>query len=324
MRILFMGTPAIAAECLSVLAASEHTVVGVLTQTDKPVGRRNVLTPPPVKVIATELGIPVYQPETLRDEAILPLLRELAPDVAVVVAYGKILPGYVLTFPRYGCLNLHVSLLPHYRGAAPMQRAIMAGERETGVTVMYMDEGLDTGDILSVARFPIGPSDDLGVVEATSARLGGPALLRALSLLEAGTAPRTPQPTEGVSYAAKITKEDTRLDFGETAASLLARIRALSPAPLAACRLPDGRALKILAARAGEGADPYGVYPAPSAPSAPFGTVTALADRGEGGITVACGDGTVVLTRVLPEGKSAMSAADFIRGRRIALGDLLS
>ena len=324
MRILFMGTPAIAAECLGALVAGGHTVVGVLCQPDKPVGRRLVLTPPPVKVRATELGVPVYQPETLRDGAILPLLRELSPDVAVVVAYGKILPGYVLTFPRYGCLNLHVSLLPQYRGAAPMQRAIMAGERETGVTVMYMDEGLDTGDILSVSRFPIGPSDDLGVVEATSARLGGTALLEALSLLEAGNAPRTPQPTEGVSYAAKITREDTCLDFSETAAALLAKIRGLSPAPLAVCRLPDGRALKVLAARPGEGADPYGCYPEGGTPPAPAGTVTALSDRKEGGITVACGDGTVVLTRVLPEGKGAMSAADLIRGRRIALGDLLS
>ena len=229
----------------------------------------------------------------------------------------------MLGYPKHGCLNLHVSLLPKYRGAAPMQRAIMAGERETGVTVMYMDEGLDTGDILSVHRFPIGPEDDLGKVASTSAAIGGEALVRALDLLEAGNAPRTPQPKEGECYAAKITKEETHLDFSLPSAVLLARIRGLSPAPLAVCRLPDGRALKIAAAAAGEGADPFGVYPTEGRPTAPAGTVLALSDRGVGGITVATGDGSVVLLRVLPEGKGAMSAADFVRGRRVAVGDRL-
>ena len=324
MRILFMGTPAIAAECLSAVAASHHTVVGVFCQPDKPVGRRYVLTPPPVKVKAEELGIPVYQPESLKDGAALPILDELKPDVCLVVAYGKILPEYVLTYPQYGCLNLHVSLLPKYRGAAPMQRAIMTGERETGVSVMYMDVGLDTGDVLSVHPFPIGPADDLGVVEATSAAIGGEALLDALRMLEEGCAPRTPQPEEGISYAAKITKEDQLLDFRKPSATILATVRGLSPAPLAITHTPDGKMLKVLSAVAGEGADPYGVYPAPhTAPAAP-GTVLALSDKGDGGITVSTGDGTVVLTRVLPEGKGAMRASDFIRGRRLAIGDILS
>ena len=324
MRILFMGTPTIAAECLSALAASHHTVAAVVSTPDKPVGRRLVMTPPPVKVKAEELGLPVYQPVTLRDGAFQEVLEEVRPDACVVVAYGKLLPPYVLDYPRYGCLNLHVSLLPKYRGAAPMQRAIMAGERETGVSVMYMDEGLDTGDILSVHPFPIGPEHDLGYVEAKSAEIGGAALVSALDLLERGEAPRIPQAAEGATYAAKITKEETRLDLSASAASILAKIRGLSPAPLAVTRLPDGRALKIAAAKAGEGADPFGVYPDGGTAPAPAGTVVALSDKGEGGITVAVGDGTVTFTRVLPEGKGAMSAANFVRGRRVALGDLLS
>ena len=205
-----------------------------------------------------------------------------------------------------------------------MQRAIMAGERETGVSVMYMDEGLDTGDILSLHRFPIGPEDDLGAVERTSGEIGGPALIAALDMLAAGTAPRTKQATEGATYAAKITKEDQPLDFSMTTAELLARIRGLSPAPLALTHGTDGRAVKVISARAGEGADAYGVYPSGGAQAAAPGTVLSLLDKGEGAITVATGDGTIVFTCVHPEGKNAMSAADFIRGRRVAVGDILS
>lgn len=323
MRVLFMGTPEIAASCLSALAASHHELVGVVTSPDKPKGRKYVMTPPPVKVTAESLSLPVYQPERLRDEALLPVLTELAPDVIVVVAYGKILPKYILDYPRYGCLNLHVSLLPKYRGAAPMQRAIMAGERETGVSVMYMDEGLDTGDVLSLHRFPIGPQDDLGFVEATSAEIGGAALVLALDALAAGNAPRTPQAAEGASYAEKITKEDCLIDFSRPSHEILAKIRALSPAPLALTHGADGKSIKVLTARAGEGADPFGVYPDGGRPTAAAGTVIALADKGEGGITVATGDGSIVLCRVLPEGKGGMNAADFIRGRRVSLGDVL-
>ncbi|MBQ2719655.1 MAG: methionyl-tRNA formyltransferase [Clostridia bacterium] len=323
MRVLFMGTPDIAAACLSSLAASHHTVAAVVCQPDKPKGRRYVLTPPPVKLRAEELGIPVHQPETLRDGALLPLLDEVKPDAVVVVAYGKILPRYLLDHPRYGCLNLHVSLLPRYRGAAPMQRAIMAGERETGVTVMYMAEGLDTGDILSTERFPIGPRDDFGTVHDRSAALGGPALIAALDALEAGTAPRIPQPEEGASYAEKITREDTVIDFSQPSAHLLAKIRGLSPIPLAATHTEDGAGLKIVRAAAGEGADAYGVYPAPQPTAAAPGTVLALSDRGEGAITVATGDGTLVLLRVKPEGRGEQSAAELIRGRKIRLGEVL-
>ncbi len=322
MRILFMGTPGIAAACLETLAAA-HTVVGVLCQPDKPVGRKYILTPPPVKVTAEAQGLAVYQPESLRDGAILPLLEESRPEAIVVVAYGKLLPPYVLDFPRFGCINLHVSLLPKYRGAAPMQRAILAGERESGVTVMYMAEGMDTGDILLQERFPIAPEDDLGAITDRSAKIGGRLLLEALSRLESGTAPRLPQCEAEASVAAKITPEDQVLDFSESAEAVLCRIRALSPAPLAFCRTPDGKKLKVLRALPGEGEDGYGRLLTEEAPPGRPGEVLALAERGRGGITVACGAGTVVLETVLPEGRAAMSAADFIRGRKVALGDLL-
>ncbi len=322
MRVLFMGTPSIAVPCLASILEAGHTVVGVFTQPDKPQGRRYVLTPPPVKVFATERGLPVYQPETLKDEAALPLLRELSPDVCVVVAYGKLLPAYVLEYPRYGCLNLHVSLLPKYRGAAPIARAIMAGERESGVSVMYMNEGLDTGDILSVDRFPILPDDTLGTVEEKCAAIGGEALVSALSAIEAGKATRTPQPLDGVSYAAKITKEDCKLNFADNTEAVLCRIRGLSPAPMAVTTLPDGKALKLLRALPPAEADAYGRIENGRAKATP-GTVLSLYEKGEGAIEVATADGSVLLVSVLPEGKGAMRASDFIRGRRIAVGDIL-
>jgi methionyl-tRNA formyltransferase len=322
MRVLFMGTPSIAVPCLASILEGGHTVVGVFTQPDKPQGRRYVLTPPPVKVFATERGLPVYQPETLKDEAAFPLLRELKPDVCVVVAYGKLLPPYVLEYPRYGCLNLHVSLLPKYRGAAPIARAIMAGERESGVSVMYMNEGLDTGDILSVDRFPITPDDTLGTVEEKCALIGGKALVSALAALEAGKAPRTPQPLDGASYAAKITKDDGKISFASKTEEVLCRIRGLAPAPMAVTTLADGKSLKIVKAQPPKEADPYGRIEN-GAPKAAPGTVLSLCEKGEGAIEVATADGSVLLVSVLPEGKGVMRASDFIRGRKVAVGDIL-
>ncbi len=322
MKILFMGTPEIAASCLTALSKAGHRVCGAVCQPDKPVGRRYVLTPPPVKVAAAALGIPVFQPETLRDGALLPVLRTSAPELIAVVAYGKLLPPYVLEFPRYGCINLHVSLLPKYRGAAPMQRAVMAGERQTGVTVMYMAQGMDTGDILSQVAFPIAPEDDFGAVCARSAELGGPMLAAAADALAAGTAGRVPQCEAEATFAPKITKEDCTVDFSESAEGVLCRIRGLSPAPLA-FTWQEGRMLKLLRAMPGEGEDAYGRLLAPAAPVGLPGEVLSLSVSGEGGITVACGAGVAVLTRLLPEGKGAMSAADYIRGRKIRVGEIL-
>lgn len=308
-----MGTPDIAAECLSALLASSHTVVGAVCQPDKPRGRGMELKPPPVKVTASAAGVSVYQPESLKDGALLPVLEQTRPDIIAVVAYGKILPSYILEYPTYGCVNVHVSLLPKYRGAAPMQRAIMEGERETGVTVMQMDEGMDTGDILLMEAFPIAPTDNFEDVHDRSAALGARMLVRVLDELPSGTITPVKQPTEGVSYAAKITKEDQALDFSLSATVLDARIRGLSPIPLAFTKTADGRLLKIVKA-----------HPVCGAPSGAPGEVVAVSDKGEGEILVACGEGALSLEVLLPEGKGKMTAADLVRGRRVKRGDILA
>ena len=308
MRVLFMGTPEIAATALSALLSDGFDVVGCVSQPDRPKGRGMVLTPPPVKVLAEEHGIPVYQPDTLKDEALLPVLAELAPDVIAVVAYGKILPDYVLNYPKYGCVNLHVSLLPKYRGAAPMQRAVMNGERETGVTTMRMDAGLDTGDILLVEKFPIGDEDTFETVHDTSAEIGGALLSRTLRGLEVGTVTPRPQRHEDATYAEKITKEECAIDFSLPARTLHNRIRGLSPIPLAFTRMPSGKLLKVVSAAVTEGE------------GAPGEIIRAEKD----GFAVACGVGALLFRTVIPEGKGRMSAADLVRGRQLAVGDVLS
>ena len=309
MKIMFMGTPEISAICLGRLIADGHEICAVITREDKPRGRGNVMTPTPTKVLALSHGIPVYEPRTLRDEAFLAILEEHTPDLIAVVAYGKILPKSVLDFPKYGCLNLHVSLLPKYRGAAPMQRAIMEGERETGVTVMYMDEGLDTGDMLAVERFAIGPLDDFEAIHDRSAEIGGALLSETVSRVFRGEARRIPQDHTLATYAAKIEKADCKLDFTLSAEKLDCIIRGTTPIPGAFGYL-KGRMLKINKAR-------------PTAGSGAPGEVMALDDKGEGSITVACGEGALTVTAVIPEGKGRMSAGDFIRGRKIALGDII-
>ena len=204
MRIMFMGTPEIASTCLSKLVSDGHNVVACVTGEDKPRGRGKVMTPTAVKARAIELGIPVYTPKTLRDEAFAATLAEVNPDLICVVAYGKILPASVLSYPKYGCINAHVSLLPKYRGAAPMQRAIMNGETKTGVTVMQMDEGLDTGDILAVLKFPIGEEDDFEAIHDRSAALGGPLLSETIEKIEKGEITPIKQDGSLSTYAAKL------------------------------------------------------------------------------------------------------------------------
>lgn len=306
MKILFMGTPDIAATCLASLLDAGFSVLAAVSQPDRPKGRGMTLLPTPVKALAAERGIPVYQPESLKDDALLPLLEETAPDAIVVVSYGKILPSYILRFPKYGCINLHVSLLPKYRGAAPMQRAIMAGETETGVTTMKMDEGLDTGDILFTEAFPIGEEDTFETVHDRSAAIGGPLLVRTLTALAEGTL--TPRKQEGeATYAEKITKDDQQIDFRLPARVLHARIRGLSPIPLAVTKTEGGKLLKIVSARLAEG---HG---------APGEVIRAEKE----GFVVACGEGALLVTRVVPEGKGKMNAADFMRGRGLAVGERL-
>lgn len=310
MNVVFMGTPEIAATCLSALLSSAHTVTAVVTQPDKPAGRNYTLTPPPVKVLAASHGVPVVQPEKIRTPEFEAWLKAQAPDIIVVVAYGKILPKFVLDTPRYGCINLHVSLLPRWRGAAPMQRAIMAGDTETGVTVMYMDEGLDTGDILMTRTFPIAETDTFETVHDRSAALGAELLPQALDLIAAGNAPRQKQSEVGMTYAAKIEKSECEIDFSRPAHEVDCIMRGLTPIPLPFTYLPGGKLLKVVAARraAGSGAP---------------GTVIALDTEGEGGITVACGEGAVTLTKLRPEGKGTMTAAAFLRGAHLAVGERL-
>ncbi len=308
-RILFMGTPDFALFTLRALCEAGENVVGVVTQPDKPKGRGYAMQPPPVKVFAAERGLPVYQPETLKNGAFDAELAALAPDVIVVVAYGKILPRSVLEYPKYGCINVHGSLLPAYRGAAPMQRAILDGCDVTGVTTMQMAEGLDTGDMLIVHRVPIGEDDDLEVIHDTLGAEGAAALLETLDALRAGTLVATPQDEANATYAAKITKDDCALDFSAPARRVHDRIRALSPVPLTFTHTPDGKLLKVVQSKCTN-------VKTNAAP----GTVIALGDA----VTVACGDGHAIdLLRVLPEGKGRMSAADYNRGRRLSVGDVL-
>ncbi len=309
MRILFMGTPDFAVPSLAALYESGNEVVGVITQPDKPKGRGYALTPPPIKVYALEKGLPVYQPATLRDEAFASLLSELAPDLIAVVAYGKILPQNVLDHPKDGCINVHGSLLPKYRGAAPMQRAIMEGETVTGITIQHMAAGIDTGDIILTAPMAIEEEDNFESVHDKLSSLGADTLIKAIAAIKDGTAARIPQDHDAATHAAKVEKADCLLDFTRSAKELYDIIRGLSPIPLSFTHTPDGKLLKVaeatVAKKDGKMAEP--------------GTVLSLED----GITVACGQGAITLCRVLPEGKGRMSAADFVRGRKVALGDIL-
>ena len=309
MRIMFMGTPEIASTCLDQLVSDGHDVVACVTGEDKPRGRGKVMTPTAVKARATELGIPVYTPKTLRDEAFAATLAEVNPDLICVVAYGKILPESVLSYPKYGCINAHVSLLPKYRGAAPMQRAIMNGETKTGVTVMQMDVGLDTGDILMVEEFPIGPEDDFEVVHDTSAAVGGRLLSRTAFALERGEITPIPQDDSLACYAEKIEKSDCKLDFTKSARELDFNIRGVTPIP-GAFAYHNGKMLKICKAL-------------PINAKGEAGRVIDADATGEGYFTVACGEGALKVLSVIPEGKGRMSAGDLLRGRKLAVGDVL-
>ncbi len=310
MNIMFMGTPEIAATCLSSLVDGGLNVTSVVTGKDKPRGRGNVMTPTPVRALADSLGITVYTPDTLRDGAFSATLEVEKPDIIVVVAYGKILPKYVLDYPKFGCINLHVSLLPKYRGAAPMQRAIMCGERETGVTVMYMAEGLDTGDVITQVKFPIGPTDDFEDIHDRSAEIGGKLLVDTIPEIFAGRASRTPQDDSLACYAAKIEKSDCKIDFTRPATVLDPIIRGVTPIP-GAFAYHGGKMLKIFNAT-------------PTVGRGQPGEVIATDAKGEGSITVACGEGALLIKGVIPEGKGRMTAGDLVRGRKIQIGDILS
>ncbi len=311
MKILFMGTPDFALFSLKALVQSgKHEICGVITQPDKPKGRGYALLPPSVKVYALEQGFNVYQPNTLRDDAFAELLKSIDPELIVVVAYGKILPLNVIDYPKYGCINVHGSLLPEYRGAAPMQRAIIDGKPTTGVTIMYMAEGLDTGDMLLKREFKIEEHHNFEDIHDGLGALGASALLETIDMIECGSAVRMVQDDALSSYAKKITKEDCALNFNNDARTIYNLIRGLSPIPLSFTHLPSGKLLKVVKAEIADERTEHTSY----------GEVLSL----EGGIEVACAKGSVRFLTVLPEGKSRMNASDFIRGRNLSVGDILS
>ena len=305
-----MGTPEFALEILKKLYEADECIVGVVCQPDKPSGRGHKMKSCPTKIWAEENGIEVFQPQTLRDEAFLPVLERLSPDIIVVAAYGKILPSYIINYPRYGCINAHASLLPKYRGAAPIQRALINGESESGVTAMKMDEGLDTGDIIFVEKVEISPSDNFESLHDKLAAAGGEAILKTVRWAKENKAYLLKKQDSSLStYAEKITGADRIIDFSIGAEKTYNLIRALSPFPRAFCVMPNGKKLQITAARLAD-----------CAADAPSGTV--LFAAGEG-FTVSCGDGALEALEVIPEGRGKMSGAALIRGRGLSVGDVL-
>lgn len=242
MKIVFMGTPDFSLNVLDALIHSGHEVVGVVTQPDKPVGRKQVLTPPAVKVMAQEHGIPVFQPERIRDD--YKQVIDWEPDLIITCAYGQIIPKVLLDFPRFGAINVHASLLPKYRGGAPIQWAIINGEKETGITIMYMAEKMDAGDIISQERIPIEPTDTAGSLHDKLSRLGAKLLMETLPSIEQGTNPSIPQDESQVTYAWNIKKEDERIDWTKDAEGVVDHIRGLNPFP-GAYTLIDGQRFKL-------------------------------------------------------------------------------
>ena len=313
LNVIFAGTPDFAAESLAALLASRHRVIAVYTQPDRPAGRGRKLTASPVKRLALEHELPVYQPESLKAPEAQAELAALEADLMVVVAYGLILPRAVLEIPRLGCLNVHASLLPRWRGAAPIQRAIEAGDAESGVTIMQMDEGLDTGDMLLMRRTPITTATTGGELHDSLAALGGEAVVEALDALAAEDLPATPQPEAGVTYAAKLSKAEAELDFRDPADRLAARIRAFNPWPVAWCAFGDDR-LRLLMAET----DDLAAGEAPTTPG------TLLDHDGEA-LRIACGpEGCDVLrvTRAQLPGGKALPVRDLLHARaeRFATG----
>ena len=300
LRILFAGTPEFAALHLQALINSEHEVIGVYTQPDRPAGRGKKLQPSPVKQVALDNGLPVYQPLNFKDAADVEQLKSLNADVMVVVAYGLILPQSVLDAPKYGCLNVHASLLPRWRGAAPIQRCIEAGDKLTGITIMQMDKGLDTGAMLSKVTTGILADDTGGTLHDRLAELGPPALLATLAQVEAGTLQPEQQNDGLANYAHKLLKEEALIDWHQPADEIALRVRAFNPFPMAYTLLGDER-IRVLMAEALE--QTTTLLP---------GTIIRA---GAEGLDVACGDGVLRITQVQLPGKKAMRVADVINGQ---------
>jgi methionyl-tRNA formyltransferase len=311
LRIVFMGTPEIAARSLqALLGDSRLHVLAVVSQPDQPKGRGLKLQPTPAKQAATAAGVPVIQPESVRAPEFFQTLRDIDPELIVVTAFGRILPGEILNLPRLGCINVHTSLLPKYRGAAPIQHAILNGEKETGVTIMKMDAGMDTGDILSQLSTPIGPEDDASTLYQRLGDLGATLLLETIAEYSAGRIQPSPQPPENASHAPRILKQDGHIDWNQPATSIWCRVRAMVPWPTATTRLPVGDGSLLLKIWRAERCDMHGTP----------GRVLA-ADKS--GIVVGCGTGSLRILELQREGGRRMNCADFLSGQRIEPGQPL-
>ncbi len=304
MNILFAGTPEFAARCLETLLKSRHRVVGVMTQPDRPAGRGFALSPSPVKKLASARGVQVAQPVSLRDAQAPAELKHFRADVIVVAAYGLILPRAVLELPRYGAINIHASLLPRWRGATPIQRALLAGDRDTGVSIMQMDSGLDTGPVLMQEKIPILEDDTMGTLHDRLAELGAKLIVQALDALEAGVVKATPQSAEGVTYAARLDRREARVDWRQGAVTVNRQVRALNPSPGADTRV-RGVELKIWRC----------------ATAAGRGNPGEILSIGPDGLCVACGEGALVITELQRSGGKRLPAAEFLRGFPLAAGE---
>ena len=305
MRIVFMGTPDIAATCLKELISQKFEIIGVYTKPDMPKNRGMKLEMSDVKKVAVEAGLPVFQPVTFKDDAVVEELKALNPDAIAVVAYGKILPQRVLDIPRYGCVNIHASVLPALRGSGPVQWAILNGMEETGITAMYMAAGMDTGDIIEIRRTPIDPYENAQSLLDRLAEMGGGLLCDTLRAMEAGTAARTPQKEAEATYAPMLTKALCPIDWTKSSREIIDHVRGLDPWPVATTEL-QGKRFKI-----------YAVRPTDKTTQAKPGTLLALTKQG---LEVAAGDGKVLVITVLQaEGGKRMAAPDYFRGHPLTL-----
>lgn len=305
MRIVFMGTPDFAVPSLQRLLDDGHTIAGVFTQPDKPKGRGYKLTPPPVKELALQYQLPVYQPLKMKDGTALATLKELAPELMIVVAYGRILPKDILELPKYGCVNVHGSLLPKYRGAAPIQWSVLNGDAESGVTTMYMAEGLDTGDIILKKSTPIGEDETSGELFDRLADLGAQALSETVNLIQQGQAPRTQQDDAKSCYASMLDKQKAEIDFSKSAQEVHNLVRGMNPWPIAHTMI-DGKRLKVYKSRL--------VKQMSGAPGVVLDPKRLI---------VACGSGAVELLLIQAEGSKKMPAADYLRGHPLASNVIL-
>jgi len=307
-KVMFMGTPDIAVPCLDMLFKREDCeIVGVVTQPDRKKGRGYELAPPPVKEFALSKGLLVFQPEILKDEAFLDILKEKNPDIIIVIAYGRILPPYIIDYPKYGCINVHASLLPKYRGAAPLQWCIINGEKKTGVTIMQMDNGLDTGDMLLKEEIEITHDETTGSLFEKASVCGAETLSKALDLIFQEKITKTPQNHEEMTYAPMITKEMSYIDWSKSAESIRNLIRGLNPSP-GAKTLANGKIMKIFEAEVeGETTENAGVV--------------CCTDKC---FKVACGDGKMLSIKLLqPEGKKRLEINEYIKGNNIPTGTVL-